>query len=133
MLDKMHDHITSELKTNSVIDIILVLTAIILNLLILAINSIIASEGSANYLIMLLMVVLAAIVSITVEVGMIKGRNTKTKLINGLLEMYKDNNIDKYYDASLIKNYRIRYTLFMIAVLATGFVAIVVPLIVLFE
>jgi hypothetical protein len=41
--------------------------------------------------------------------------------------MYKDQSVDGYYDATLLGDYKIRYNLFMIAVLFTGLVALVIP------
>ena len=127
MLEKLHDHITSELKTNSTVDTVFILTAILLNLVVLAINSGISSGSSTNYGIMLIFVVLVVIINLTVEIGLIRGRNTKLKLIHGLLKMYKDKQIDRYYDESLLTYYKVRYNLFMVTVLATGLVAVIVP------
>lgn len=129
MKEKLHDHIVQEIRANTTADIIFIVTAILLNLIILAINSSIASGNKSNYLIMLVFVVLVVIINITVEIGLIKGRKTKLKLINGLLEMYEDSGCSKYYDRSLLSNYKTRYTLFMVSVLATGIVAILVPFI----
>jgi hypothetical protein len=43
--------------------------------------------------------------------------------------MYKDQNVDKYYDASLLGNYNLRYNLFILVVVFTGVIASVVPFI----
>ena len=41
--------------------------------------------------------------------------------------MYKDQGVEGYYDMSLLGDYKLRYNLFMLAVLATGLVAIIIP------
>ncbi len=51
------------------------------------------------------------------------------KLINGLLNIDRDQNVDKYYDESLISNYNVRYNLFILVVVCTGLIATVVPFI----
>lgn len=44
--------------------------------------------------------------------------------------LYKDQGVEGYYDASLISDYKIRYNLFMLAVLVTGVIAVVIPFII---
>ena len=63
---------------------------------------------------------------------MLKGKDTRKKLISGLLKMYKDQNVDQYYEPSIITNYNTRYLLFILAVVTTGVTAIVIPLILKF-
>jgi hypothetical protein len=74
-------------------------------------------------------VALVIVVNFVVEIGLIKGRQTRVKLINGLLKMYKDQGVEGYYDASLLSNYNLRYNLFMLVVIFTGLIAIIVPLV----
>jgi len=64
--------------------------------------------------------------------GILKGKQTRSKLINGLLKMYKDQGVEGYYDPALLSNYNTRYNLFLLAVLFTGIIAIVVPIILSF-
>jgi hypothetical protein len=75
-------------------------------------------------------VALVLIVNFVAEVGLIRGRQMREKLLNGLLKMYKDQGVEGYYDPSLLSNYNTRYNLFMTAVLFTGLVAIIVPFVV---
>jgi len=49
MVNKVHEHIIEELKTNTRTDIVFVLTAIILNLVTLAINSAIAASDELSW------------------------------------------------------------------------------------
>ena len=129
MIERVHEHIVEELKINARIDTVFVLTAILLDFVILAINSAISGASSTTIIIMFFFAALIVVVNFVVEVGLIKGRQTKAKLISGLIEMYKDNGVDKYYDSSLLQDYKIRYNLFMLVVLFTGILAIAVPFI----
>lgn len=130
MLEHIHKHITSELNQNTKTDIIFILTSIFLNLLTLAINAGMVEKSrtdNAQLIVMFIFVALIVVVNIVVIFGLFKGRQTRTKLINGLITMYKDQNVDKYYDKSLLENYNVRYNLFILVVLFTGIIATVVP------
>ena len=75
-------------------------------------------------------VALVVVVNLVVIFGLLKGKQTRLKLINGLLKMYKDQGVDGYYDESLLSNYNLRYNLFILAVVCTGIIAIVVPFVI---
>jgi hypothetical protein len=70
------------------------------------------------------------VVNFVAEIGLIRGRKMRGKLLDGLLKMYKDQGVEGYYDASLIGDYSIRYNLFMLTVLFTGLIAIIIPFII---
>ena len=130
MIEHVHKHITSELQQNTKTDIVFILAAIVLNLIILAVNSgfVNKSRDDSTYLyIMFLFVALLVLLNLVVIFGLLKGKQTRTKLLNGLITMYKDQNVDKYYDSSLMSNYNTRYNLFMAVVVLTGIISIVVP------
>ena len=133
MIERVHEHIISELGNNSRTDTIFILTGIILNLLVLAINSAIASENpdATTIIVMLALVALLIVVNLIVEIGLIRSRQTRMKLLNGLLKMYKDQGVAEYYDQSLLSDYRTRYNLFMFGVLFIGVVALVIPFVLL--
>ena len=133
MIEQVHKHIISELCTNSRTDTIFVLTGIILNLLVLGINSGIASgdPDATTIIIMLALVALLIVVNLIVEFGLIRSRQSRLKLLNGLIKMYKDQGVDKYYDQSLLSDYRTRYNLFMFGVLSIGVVALIIPFVLL--
>ena len=133
MIERVHEHIISELGTNSRADTIFILTGVILNLLVLAINSGIASSDpdATAMIVMLALVALLIVVNLIVELGLIRGRQTRVKLLNGLLKMYKDQDVADYYDQSLLSDYRMRYNLFMFGVLFIGIVALVIPFVLL--
>ncbi len=137
MIERVHEHIITELQQNSRTDTIFVLTAIVLNLVALGINSGIAGASSyggmdtTTMIIMFTFVALVVVVNFVVEVGLIRGRQMRGKLLNGLLKMYKDQGVEGYYDPSLLSNYNTRYNLFMLVVLFTGLVALIIPFIVM--
>ena len=131
MIERVHEHIIEELKTNTRTDTIFILTSIALNLISLAVNTAVANNNSASStIVMFTFVALIIVVNLVAEIGLIRGRQTRNKLISGLLRMYKDKGVEGYYDPSLLSDYKTRYNLFMIVVLFTGLVALIVPFIV---
>ncbi|ULQ58554.1 hypothetical protein K7I13_08200 [Brucepastera parasyntrophica] len=129
MIEKVHEHILDELRINARTDTIFVLTAIIINFITLAINSSISHSTGKDIVIMFTFVLLTIVVCIVSEIGLIRGRQASKKLITGLIEMYEDNGVDKYYNRTLLDNYKLRYNLFIIVILVTGILSITVPFI----
>ena len=132
MIERVHKHIIAELHQNTRTDTIFVLTAIILNLLTLGINSGVAlssDNGTTMWVVFFAFVCLVIVVNVVAEIGLTKGRQTRIMLINGLLKMYKDQGVEGYYDASLLSNYNTRYKLFLLTIVVTGLIAIIVPLV----
>jgi uncharacterized membrane protein len=130
MIERVHQHIIEELQQNTRTDTIFIVTSILLNLLTLAVNSGIAQGKSANRtIVMLIFVALTIVVNLVVIVGILKGKQTRSKLLNGLIKMYKDQGVDGYYDSSLLTNYSTRYNLFILVVVFIGLIAIIVPFI----
>ena len=135
MIKRVHEHIIAELQQNTRTDTIFILTAILLNLLALGINSAVASNSdrdATTWIVFFTFVSLVIVINFVVEIGLIKGKQTRIKLINGLLKMYKDQGVEGYYDASLLSNYTTRYNLFMLVVIFTGLISIIVPFVLLF-
>ncbi len=135
MIERVHEHIIAELQQNTRTDTIFILAALLLNLLALGINSAVASNSSPDattWIVFFTFVALVIVINFVVEIGLIKGKQTRIKLINGLLKMYKDQGVEGYYDISLLSNYNTRYNLFMLVVIFTGLIAIIVPLVLLF-
>lgn len=133
MLEQIHKHLVSEIQQNTRTDTIFIITAILLNLLSLGINSAMAGnsrEDTSLFLVMFIMVALVIVVNIIVIIGLIKGKQTRVKLTNGLIKMNKDQNVDKYYDLSLLLNYNTRYNLFILVVVFIGAIAIAIPFII---
>ena len=131
MIERVHQHIITELQQNTRTDTIFIITAILLNLVILATNSVIAAEDTSTMTIVMFMFVgLLIVVNLVVIYGLLKGKQTRLKLINGLLKMYKDQGVEGYYDSSLLSNYNTRYNLFIVAVVFIGVIAITVPFVI---
>lgn len=132
MIEHIHKHITSELQQNTRTDIIFILTAILLNLITLAVNSGMSETSrtdNATLIVMFVFVCLIVLVNIVVVIGLMKGKQTREKLLKGLIQMYKDQDVDKYYDMTLMGNYNARYNLFIMVVMFTGIIAAIVPFI----
>jgi len=130
MIERVHEHIITELQQNTRTDTIFILTAILLNLIALGVNSGVASgrdSDTTTWIVFFTFVCLVIVVNFVVVIGLLKGKETRIKLINGLLKMYKDQGVEGYYDVSLLSNYNTRYNLFLLAVVVTGLIAIVVP------
>jgi len=132
MIERVHEHIISELNANTRTDTIFVLTAIILNLITLGVNSGIASaqNSTTSTIVMSAFVVLIIVINFVSEVGLIRGRQMRRKLLNGLMKMYQDQGVEGYYDPTLLGDYRTRYNLFMLTVLVTGILAVVIPFVI---
>ncbi len=120
----------TELQQNTRTDTVFILTAILLNLLALGINSAVASgsdKDATTWIVFFTFVCLVIVVNFVVVIGLLRGKEARIKLTNGLLRMYKDQGVEGYYDASLVSNYSTRYNLFLLAVVVIGLIAIVVP------
>ncbi len=132
MIEHVHRHITTELNQNTRTDTIFILTAILLNLITLSVNSEMSVDSrtdNAMLIVMFVFVCLIVLVNLVVVIGLMKGKETREKLLAGLIQMYKDKDVDKYYDMSLLANYNLRYNLFIMVVIFTGIIAAVVPFI----
>lgn len=139
MLEKLHEHIVSELNQSSRTDTIFVITAIIFNLIVLAVNSGIASEGADSYsrsasddVVLTVFIVISILINTIAVSALNLGKNRRNNLLSGLVSMYTDNNIEKYYHPSLLKNYSKRYILFIAVILCLTLLSNAVPLIIRF-
>lgn len=137
MLGQVHDHIVRELSESSRTDTIFVLTAIIFNLIVLGINSGVSTaateeEGAAVTYDLLLAVFIAmtVLLNIVAVTALIMGRRNRLILISGLVSMYRDNEVDKYYDPALVSNYGVRYLLFAGVIATLAITSIIAPLII---
>jgi len=132
MIERVHEHIITELQQNTRTDTIFIIMAILLNLIILAVNSVIASENhsTTTTIVMILFACLLVVINLVVIFGLLKGKQTRLKLVDGLLKMYKDQGVEGYYDASLLGNYNTRYYLFIFTVISIGLIAIIVPFVI---
>lgn len=139
MLEQVHQHIVSELQQGARTDTVFVVTAVVFNLIVLAVNSILAAEAassrgdmSTNDLVLASFIIMNILVNGIAITSLSVGKQSRSKLLTGLMAMYHDNDVDKYYDASLLTNYNRRYLLFIGVILCLAVTAIVVPLIIRF-
>ena len=133
MLERVHQHITDELQQGARTDTIFVITAVLFNLIVLGVNSAVAGDaGMPNDLILVVLILMNLIVNAISIAALFFGRGTRNKLLSGLLAMYADHDVDRYYDPSLLTNYNKRYMLFGGVILALAVTSIAVPLIVRF-
>lgn len=136
MLIQVHDHIVHELGHSSRTDTIFVITAIVFNLVVLGINSAVAGSASglqrttAPDLILTVFVLMTVLVNIIAVTALYIGRRTRRRLLEGLISMYTDNDVDKYYNPALMSDYGSRYLLFTGVIILLGLTSIAVPLIV---
>ena len=138
MLHQVHDHIVSELGHSSRTDIIFVVTAVVFNLIVLGINSGVATAAtesdasSVNDVLLAVFIAMTLLLNIIAVAALYLGRRTRRMLLSGLIAMYHDNDVEKYYDPSLVSNYGTRYLLFGGVIITLALTAIVVPLIIRF-
>ena len=146
MLGQVHDHIVRELGESSRTDTIFVLTAIVFNLIVLAVNSGISTAAiaeetaaasdpitTATYDVLLaVFIVMTVLLNIVAVTALVLGRRNRQTLLGGLVAMYRDNEVDKYYDPSLMSNYGVRYLLFAGVIATLAVTAIIVPLVIRF-
>ncbi len=139
MLERLHEHIDMELHVNTRTDTIFVVTAVVFNFVMLGISTSQAAEATSSdmrhaataQIVLFITLALSVIVNGIAIAGLMTGRATRRKLQQGLLMMYKDAEIDKYYDESLLTNYMRRYVLFVAIIAILGVTAILIPLVVL--
>ena len=92
-----------------------------------------SKERAVAYdIILAVFIVMTVLLNIVAVVALIVGRRTRRTLLDGLVAMYRDNQVDRYYDPSLMSNYGVRYVLFAGVIATLGITAIVVPLIIRF-
>ena len=141
MLERVHEHIIDELRQSARTDTIFVITAVAFNLIVLGINSAVAGEGAGGYdsyddtpydIVLGLFIAMSILINIICVVALNFGRGTRDKLLNGILAMYRDSDVDKYYDQTLLTNYGKRYLLFTGVILCLAVVGIAVPLVIRF-
>jgi hypothetical protein len=138
MIEKVHQHIVNELQQSSRTDTIFVVTAVLFNLIVLAINSSVASSAasekasSSDDFVLIVFIIMAIIVNSIAIKALFTGKNTRNKLLQGLLSMYRDNEVDKYYDSSLLNNYGKRYFLFTAVILCLAVTSVIVPIVIRF-
>jgi hypothetical protein len=136
MLKEIHNHIVHELQQSARTDTVFVISAILFNLIVLGINWGVAAdvdkEGGRppeSDFILIIMIVAVIVINLFSVRALKTGSDTRRNLLTGLMKMYEDNDVDKYYDVSLLGAYSQRYRLFMAVLVILSLIAVVVPLI----
>lgn len=135
MIERVHDHILSELGHSARIDTIVVIVAIVFDLIALGVNSANAAPYSRSLsqdLILGAFLLMTLLFNGICLAGLMLGRDTRAKLLEGILAMYTDNQVDQYYDKSLLTNYGLRYVVFGGVIVLLMAISIVVPLVIRF-
>ena len=138
MLREVHEHVVGELQQSGRTDTVFVVTAVLFNLVVLGINWAVAAAAhgnnprAGNDWVLGLLIIATLLINFFSVRALFAGRQTRLKLITGLIEMYKDNSVDKYYDPELLDTYSVRYKLFVAVLVSLTAIAILVPLLVRF-
>jgi hypothetical protein len=134
MIERVHEHIVAEMQQSAKTDSVFVITAVAFNLIVLGINWAVAESATsrngsvaAEFTFPILVAATVAINIFTVR-ALRAGKKTRRTLIEGLLAMYRDSGVEKYYDATLVDTYSSRYDLFSYVIMCLAAVAIVVPM-----
>jgi hypothetical protein len=85
---------------------------------------------ASDDIILSMLIAATVLINFFVVRALLTGRDTRKKLLHGLVAMYKDNNVEKYYDDSLLSAYGFRYKLFVAVLLILAVIAIFVPLLI---
>ena len=134
MLEHVHEHIVAELQQSAKTDTVFVVTSVVFNLVVLGINWGVADSATrrwnpssaAEWIFPLLLVATVAVNVFCVR-ALRAGKRTRATLLRGLISMYQDNGVEKYYDAALIDVYSARYELFTYVIVCLALVAMIIP------
>ena len=136
MIERVHMHIIEELEGLRRADTFFGVTISLFNLLSLGVSSSLASSSDAlrstpQILILGVMLTATVVLNAVAFSALKRGRSARSRLLQGLLQLYEDQNVSKYYDASLGSTDDQRSFSFAQVVLILGGLAIVIPLIAL--
>ncbi len=90
------------------------------------------TRSQTNTVLMFVYILLQVFVNVAVILGLLKGKKMRLVILDGLLKMYKDQNVDMYYSESMLQGYSIRYYIFISIVVFIGVISITIPLIMRF-
>ena len=134
MLPHVHHHIDQELRQIARTDTVFVAVAVFFNLVVLGINSAVADiatgedPGASRLIFVILMLSTVAISAMSLR-ALMSSRSARQTLMKGLVQMYEDTGVAKYYQESLIQNYATRYLVFSVIIGILGGLAVIIPLI----
>ncbi|HMD89213.1 MAG TPA: hypothetical protein VKF38_08620 [Anaerolineaceae bacterium] len=143
MLERLHENLIGEISHSRRTETLFIVVAIVFNLIALAINTVVAQTANAsNYGYgnnsaqfrsdvtldgFLLITILVNTIVVTV---LANGRQSRGKLLDGLMALYSNQQVDQYYDKSLVLNDSSRSLLFVGVVILLALTAIVAPLVI---
>ena len=147
MKDRMHHQMASDIKQGLRIDTVIFILAVVFNLFFMGVNSAVSSavrgyeytlmggigQSSIDPITLTILIILMLLVIITnffVIRILMRGRERRAKLMAGLMEMYREDGADKFYDASLEQNSAARYNLYSVILVATASAATLIPILV---
>ena len=133
MLEQIHNHLLSELDRTSKGDTVFVVCAVLFDLMVLGVNSAVASGRPTSFIIFVIFMAGAVIVTVAALIALVNGRTTHTLYHSALMRLYEEHNVAQYYPEAAVGKGRLRVTLYIIVVLAAGFLATTIPLLVLRE
>ena len=134
MLQQIHEHVIQELQQNARTDTVFVIAAVVFNLVVLGINWGVAGGTSdsprptQNDVILVVLFLATILINGLSIRALAAGSQTRRRLLSGLVAMYRDHEVDKYYDPGLMDTYTTRYRLFTTVLVTLGFISILVPL-----
>jgi hypothetical protein len=64
---------------------------------------------------------------------LLRNRAQRAKINDGLMNLYKDEGMDQYYDGSIYKTYESRYSLFAVIMGSVGALSVIVTLIIFID
>jgi hypothetical protein len=140
MLPHVHDHVVQELRQSAKTDTVFVVVAVAFNLVALGINwgaaqtydpgpGLVRERPLANDLILVVLLLSTVLITTVALRALRAGMDTRQRLLDGLVRMYEDEGVARYYDPALAATYAARYRLFAVVVGLLGTLAVVVPLI----
>jgi len=147
MKDRLHGEISAELEQTTRTDKTTVIVAIVLNFIFLFANMgfasgvwsenynfstpqnpIITTEFNLNMLMVFIVLAIGTVIfNLLVVRALSKGVERRAKLTEGLVKMYQEEGLDKYYDSSIIEGYKSRYGLYKNIVIILGIMAVLIP------
>ncbi|PVV82761.1 hypothetical protein [Dehalogenimonas alkenigignens] len=149
MKDRLHGEISAELEQTTKTDKTTVVVAILLNVVFMLANMAFAAgawstrydyrpDGSyttsteMNFSLLAAFLILLGVTivfDVMVVRALSKGAERRVKLTEGLVKMYQEEGLDKYYDPEIVRGYQSRYALYKNIVLILGVLAVAIPVV----
>ena len=159
MKEQLHQDLTTELNQTTRTDTTTVIVGIVLNLIFLLVNSLIAGGVWTEQriyndvikddpmavpnvtittefelgMMLIFIILVAAIIAINIFIirALSSGKERRIKLTESLQKMYKEEDLEKFYDHSITKGYETRYSLYTMIVGTLGLLTVLIPIVVL--